>query len=276
MVAAAAPAPVGARAGAPDRPTLPVVAPAEHGPQPWGALAAAEVDLLGALAYGELSSFLRLSSEASGAPTLIEVQGVARLAIEHFSRFGLLRARLHHLGVEPEAAMEPFTTALDAFHARTSPSDWTESLVKAYVGDGIAADFYLEVSANVGDPTRRLVAEVLGAAGSAPGAAGSPAAGTPQGGHVHLEDFVVAAVGRASAADPQLSSRLALWGRRLVGEALSQARGIFADHPDLARLLTGAPGQQSAKGADLVEVGALFTRITRAHVHRMGRLGLTA
>ena len=247
---------------------------AEHGPLPApSATAAAEVDLLGGLAYGELSSFLRLSSEASGAPTLVEVQGIARLAVEHHSRFCLLRARLHDLGVVPEAAMGPFTAALDAFHARTSPRDWTESLVKAYVGDGIAADFYLEVSARVGDSTRRLVAEVLGAAGTE---AGAGPEGTSLGARGELGDFVVAAVGRASAADPQLSSRLALWGRRLVGEALSQARGIFADHPELATLLTGAPGPGSTKGADLVEVGALFTRITQAHVRRMERLGLTA
>ncbi len=241
------------------------------GPAP----SAAEVDLLGALAYGELTSFLRLSSEAADGPTLQEVEGLAALGVEHFEHYRLLRDRLSGLGVEPADAMAPFTAALDAFHTRTTPSDWFESLVKAFVGDGIATDFYLEVSANVGQSTRELVQRVLG------GTRAAGADGEVPGAEVARGDFVVAAVGRATAADPQLSSRLALWGRRLVGEALSQAQGIVADHPALAALLTGggAPGNDrpgNEHGADLVEVGAMFTRITQAHVRRMGRLGLTA
>ena len=39
--------------------------------------------------------------------------------------------------------MKPF----DAFHAHTAPRDWLEGLVKAYVGDGLAADFYREIAA---------------------------------------------------------------------------------------------------------------------------------
>lgn len=252
---------------------------------------AAEVDLLGALAYGQLSSFLRLSAEAAGAPTLGEVEGLAALAVEHFGHHRLLSARLAELGLEPAAAMGPFTAALDAFHARTTPSDWTESLVKAFVGDGIAQDFYLEISAHVGDRTRELVQQVLG------GTRAAGAGGEVPRAEVALADFVVGAVGRATADEPQITSRLALWGRRLVGEALSQAQGIVADHPSLAALLTGgasraggadhaggavpsggaAPsGGGDGHGADLVEVGAMFTRITQAHVRRMGRLGLTA
>lgn len=234
-----------------------------------GAPSAAEVDLLGALAYGELTGFLRLSSEAADGPSLQDVEGLAALGVEHFEHYRLLSDRLRGLGVEPADAMEPFTAALDAFHARTTPSDWFESLVKAFVGDGIATDFYLEVSARVGADTRALVQQVLGATRAA------GADGEVPGGEVARADFVVAAVGRATAEDPQLSSRLALWGRRLVGEALSQAQGVVTDHPALASLLTGG-GPADGRGADLVEVGAAFTRITQAHVRRMGRLGLTA
>jgi len=226
--------------------------------------APAERDLLGALAYGELSSFLRLSAEAVDAPTLADLDGLATLGVEHFSHYRMLRDHLVGLGVDAAEAMAPFTAALDAFHARTAPSDWTESLVKAFVGDGIAKDFYLEVSAHVGEPTRALVQQVLG------GTRASGEDGEVPASEVALAEFVVSAVGRATAGDPQLSSRLALWGRRLVGEALSQAQGIVADHPALAALLSG-----DEHGAD-PGVGAMFTRITQAHVRRMGRLGLTA
>ncbi len=231
--------------------------------------AAAEVDLLGALAYGELSSFLRLSAEAVTGPTLADVEGLAVLGVEHFDHYRLLTARLVERGLDPVVAMTPFTAALDAFHARTTPSDWTESLVKAFVGDGIAKDFYLEVSAHVGADTRQLVQRVLG------GTRAAGADGEVPGAEVAVAEFVVAAVARATEQDPQLSSRLALWGRRLVGEALSQAQGIVAHHPALAALLARGGGPD-AHGADLEGVGAMFTRITQAHVRRMGRLGLTA
>ena len=231
--------------------------------------AAAEVDLLGALAYGELSSFLRLSAEAVTGPTLTDVDGLAALGVRNFSHYRLLRDRLVDLGLDPERAMAPFTAAMDAFHARTTPSDWTESLVKAFVGDGIAKDFYLEVSAHVGAGTRELVQEVLG------GTRAAGADGEVPSAEAAVAEFVVAAVARATEQDPQLSSRLALWGRRLVGEALSQAQGIVADHPALAALLARGAGGD-AHGADLEGVGAMFTRITQAHVRRMGRLGLTA
>ena len=48
--------------------------------------------------------------------------------------------------------MAPF----DAFHARTAPADWLEGLVKAYVGDGLAADFYREIAAFLDADTRTI------------------------------------------------------------------------------------------------------------------------
>ena len=53
--------------------------------------------------------------------------------------------------------MEPFVAALDGFHQQTAPSDWLEGLVKAYVGDSIASDFYREVAARLDSDTRDLV-----------------------------------------------------------------------------------------------------------------------
>ena len=58
-------------------------------------------------------------------------------------------------------AMAPFATPLDAFHDRTAPADWLEGLVKAYVGDGLAADFYREIAAFLDADTRDLVLESL-------------------------------------------------------------------------------------------------------------------
>ena len=213
----------------------------------------AVVDLLGALAYGELTAFERLADDASFAPTIGDKAALAAMAVAEYNHFALLTARLQDLGVAPDEAMEPFVPALEAFHERTAPGDWLEGLVKAYVGDGIATDFYREVSAYLDQSSRALVLEVLEDTG-------------------HSE-FAVDRVRAAIAADPKLGGRLALWGRRLVGEALSQAQRVAAERDALASLLVGGVDRP---GADLAEVGRMFARLTENHTRRMAALGLSA
>jgi len=75
----------------------------------------------------------------------------------------------------------------------------------------------------------------------------------------------------ARAKDPKVAGRLALWGRRLVGEALSQAQRVAAERDVLSAMLVGADDQQ---GLDLASVGEMFTRLTEQHVLRMNTLGL--
>jgi hypothetical protein len=213
----------------------------------------AVVDLLGALAYGELTAFERLADDATFAPTISDKAALARMAVAEYHHFELLRERLEELGAAPELAMEPFTAALHAFHERTAPGDWLEGLVKAYVGDGIAEDFYREVSAYVDPSTRALVLQVLEDTG-------------------HSE-FAVDRVRAAITEDPRLAGRLALWGRRLVGEALSQAQRVAAERDALSELLVGGVDRP---GADLAEVGRMFARLTENHTRRMATLGLSA
>src|SRR3954452_22444212 len=101
----------------------------------------AVVDLLGALAYAELTAFDRLAEDARLAPTLTGRAALARMAAAEIGHLGRLTDRLRELGAEPNEAMTPFVRALDTFHESTRPSTWLEGLVKAYVGDGLAADF---------------------------------------------------------------------------------------------------------------------------------------
>ena len=77
----------------------------------------------------------------------------------------------------------------------------------------------------------------------------------------------------AIAADPRIAGRLALWGRRLVGEALSQAQRVAVERDALASLLVGG---HNRPGADLAELGRMFARLTDEHTRRMDRLGLSA
>lgn len=208
----------------------------------------AVVDLLGVLAYGELTAFDRLADDSRLAPTLAGRAALAGMAAAEIGHYERLRARLAELGADADAAMRPFVGVFDAFHASTAPSTWLEGLVKAYVGDGIAADFYREVSRFLASPDRELVLEVLADTGHA--------------------DFAVREVRAALAADPAVSGRLSLWARRLVGEALSQAQRVAAERDALAMLLVGGTG-------DLAGIAALLKRITSAHTARMQKIGLS-
>ncbi len=125
------------------------------------------VDLFGLLAYAELVAFLRLSSDAALAPTLADKAELGEMAVAEFAHFRALSGELGRMGAVPEQAMRPFVEPLDEFHARTAPSDWLESLVKAYVGDGIAADFYRVVAELLDPQARALVMEVLADTGHA-------------------------------------------------------------------------------------------------------------
>ena len=127
----------------------------------------AVVDLLGVLAYAELTAFDRLAEDARLAPTLGGRAALARMAAAEIGHHGRLTERLTELGVDPAAAMAPFVAALDGFHEGTRPSTWLEGLVKAYVGDGLASDFYREIAAFLPPPDRDLVLEVLADPGHA-------------------------------------------------------------------------------------------------------------
>ena len=226
------------------------------------------LDLLGLLAYAELVAFFRLSEDAALAPSLADKAALGEMAVAEFGHFRLLWEHITTLGAQPDQVMLPFTTALDAFHARTAPSDWLEGLVKAYVGDGLAADFYRAVAELVDPQTRDLVLRVLADTGHA--------------------EFVIARVRAAVAADPQVAGRLALWARRLVGEGLAQAYRVVADRRPLAALLSAGSAAAAGRGrprpatdspatdSDLGDIGRMLARITDAHAQRMTALGLAS
>jgi hypothetical protein len=224
---------------------------------PGGADSDGVLDLLGVLAYGELVAFFRLAEDAVLAPSLADKAALGEMAVAEFSHFRLLHEHISALGATPEQVMMPFAPAVDAFHARTAPADWLEGLVKAYVGDGIAADFYRAVAELVDPQTRELVLKVLADTGHA--------------------EFVIPRIRAAIDADPQVAGRLALWARRLVGEALAEAYRVVADQRALASLLSaGGGGAASGPTGELGDIGRMFARITDAHAQRMAALGLSS
>lgn len=203
------------------------------------------------MAYGELSAFERLSSDARYSPTLHDRAVLGRMAVNEFEHFDIVRQRLAAMDLDVELAMRPFQPSIDSFHDRTRPADWYESLMKAYVIDTISGDFYQAISQFLDPETRAVIASV----------------------QATEESTAVLSnrLQRVLSEDPRLASRLALWGRRLVGEALTQAQRVGIEHTFLVGLL-GDEELQAGREA----VSRLMAELTRNHSKRMSKLGLTA
>lgn len=207
----------------------------------------AVVDLLALLAYAELQAFDQMANDARLAPDLRRRAMLSEMAAAEIVNYRRLESRLAALGAEPQAAMRPFTEALADYHQQTEPRDWYEALIKAYVGDGIADDFYREVASFLDSPDRQLVLDVLHDS--------------------RYAEFAGEEIRSAIAADPKLANRLSMWARRLVGEGLSQAQRVAADHPTLAMLIISGASDQA-------DIQGLFKRLTAAHTERMATVGL--
>lgn len=205
------------------------------------------VDLLGMLAYGQLTAFDRMAADAKLAPDLDRRAMLSEMAGSEIANYRRVVARLVELGADPDRATEPFRIALGQYHDQTEPNDWLEALTKAYVGDSIADDFIREVAQFLREPDRDLVLDVVH--------------------DTRYADFAAAEIRAALQADPRVANRLSMWARRLVGEAITQAQLVAASRPTFAVLLTSG-------GGDLGGVAAMLTRLTTAHTARMDAIGL--
>ena len=197
---------------------------------------------LGRAAYLQLSIFETAARAVSTAPDTRGKNALSRVAQLSLEKYEGLIAELKRSGHEPTSTMEPFRREIDEFQRLALGGDWYENLVTSYVTAGLLDDFFVRLAGGLSDEQSRRIGILL-----------KPDTGS---------EFIVEELRAAIDANPRLASRLAMWGRRLVGDTLLIARSALAvpenTAPDEARL------------------EPVFTELITAHTRRMDALGLTA
>jgi len=192
---------------------------------------------LGQAAYFELGMFESLATAVITAPTLAAKEGLSLAAGRALSKHHGLIDEIRRRDGEPATVMSPFVPALDHFRLVTAGEDWHELLLSCYLTGGLLDDFFIRLSDALPGDVGPRIAHILGEHGGA--------------------DVLVHEIAAAIAAQPALESRLALWGRRLVGDTLLVARSAMAVTQDS-------------------RIEPVFTELIAAHTRRMDGLGLTA
>jgi hypothetical protein len=203
----------------------------------------AAIEFLGLAAQVEHTQFTRLAAYSRVAPGISQRLELARCAAQRVEACDQLLERIGELGGDAPGAMGPWAHVFDGFDARTASTSWAERLLVPYLGYGVTDDFCRFAADGLDDGSRTLVLGLLGEEQTA--------------------DLAVRELDEVTARDGVLTARLALWGRRLVGEALTVVQSVLEQKPGMERLLG-------------VGRGALFGRLTAEHTRRMGRLRLTA
>lgn len=193
-------------------------------------------------AYLQLTIFETLSDAVTHAPSTESKQAVSRAASYSLAKYHGLAAELARKGVDAGEAMTQYAPKIDEYRRRTLGATWYETMVTAYVTAGLLDDFYRRLALGLPADAARRVTDVLDTAD----------------GH----DLIVGELKRAIEADPRLASKLAMWGRRLVGDTQLIARSALA-----------LPTNGHSEEARLEPV---FTELIAAHTRRMDALGLTA
>lgn len=202
---------------------------------------------LGQAAYVQLAVFETLCRAVSLAPSAASKEAVSRVAALSLAKHHGLTAEIRRRGEDPGAIMAPFAVRVDDYARATLGLDWYEMLVTSYVTSGLLNDFQRQLASGLtGDVSDRIIVLLSGDDG---------------------HDLLVAELRAAIDANPRLASRLAMWGRRLVGDTLLMARS------SLNKIGHGDPERT---GRDEARLEPIFTELIAAHTRRMDVLGLTA
>lgn len=203
--------------------------------------------LLGQCAYLQLGMFESATAVAGRAAGLTDRESLTRVAAAILQKHHDLVDVLQEHGLESADAMRPYSTDVERYRRRLGDTGWHEGVLTLHLATALLDDFFARLAAGLpgGDAERvpALVAADIG--------------------HAALAEIVRAGI----AGDRRMTSRLALWGRRIVGDTLLVARAAL----ERARMADGRPAADED-----VRVEPVLTELMAAHARRMDELGLTA
>lgn len=118
------------------------------------------IQVLGAVAYGELKAYEGAKAEAAAAETEALRKRHRKVAAEELRHHKGFVARLEAMGADPERAMRPFREPLDRYHGRDDADPVTEA-VFGYLGEGVADDLLQWLRQVVDDETAAFIDTVI-------------------------------------------------------------------------------------------------------------------
>ncbi|MEY4654976.1 MAG: hypothetical protein RL523_375 [Actinomycetota bacterium] len=214
---------------------------------------------LGQLAYIQLANFEILTAALKYSPNTSYKAELGEAAARSFDKYRQLSKKLVELGADPAEQMNPFRERIAMFHSNTTGLDWYEIVIKVYLTSGLLDDFYYRLAAGLNDELQQEVEKALR--------------------DKAFEKFAKRVLTEAIESDQVLASRLALWGRRLMGDVLLELRAAFdnrklANVPKTKKLTVAEENQVNLAAYSKIE--PLISELTGSHSSRMEALGLAA
>lgn len=120
----------------------------------------AMIQVLGAVAYGELKAYEGAKAEAAATDDEKLRKRYRKVAAEELRHHKGFVSRLEAMGADPERAMRPFRGPLDRYHGREDADEVTEA-VFGYLGEGVADDLLQWLRQVVDDETAAFIDTVI-------------------------------------------------------------------------------------------------------------------
>lgn len=118
------------------------------------------IQVLGAVAYGELKAYEGAKADAAKATDEATRRKFRKVAAEELRHHKGFVARLEALGADPERAMRPYRASLDRYHAAGERSP-VEEAVAGYLGEGVADDLLTWLRTVVDGETAAFIDTVI-------------------------------------------------------------------------------------------------------------------
>lgn len=193
----------------------------------------------------ELELVAKAGRVLADAPSLESRVALVEAVRIHAARAAAFARVLESEPVDAADAMRPYAETTRSFADAIDGADWYEQVLALHVASGLLVDFFVAIAPGLPADDRDAMLRALRSETTHP--------------------LLVGLLQQAIEATPRLSDRLAVWGRRIVGDALLQMYLAVNGPDDAGRAVPSQPRLEPA-----------FNDIVASHTRRMDELGLTA